>query len=175
VEGGMADYTDKNEYVNSKDNSDVVMEAVSYTTGDRSPQNYQIMKASALAWCLSRKKFIKMQSGLKLLSDRDPAMLTYLFPHLDPWGLVGFYQQHRSADQYVSLECQVKDLLLQHDSPFQADPNFAYVCWNILQKCEVNKTASFRTSIDYQKNIVSELTEIGPMIPDLIAKWEKTL
>jgi hypothetical protein len=63
--------------------------------------------------------------------------------------------------------------LLQHNSPFQANPNFAYVCWNILQKREVNKTASFHTSIDYQRNIVSELTEIGPTIPDLIVKWDK--
>jgi len=86
VEGGNANYTDRNEYVRSDDNSDVALDAVGYTAGDRSPQNYRIMKASALAWCLSREKYIKMQGGLKLLSDRDPTMLTYLFPHLNPWG-----------------------------------------------------------------------------------------
>lgn len=173
TEGGNADYTDRNEYTRSKDSENVVMEAVGYTAGDRSPQNYRIMKASALAWCLSRKKFIKMNGGSQLLSDRDPAMLTYLFPHLDPWGLVGFYQSQRTASQYISFERQVKNLLLQDDSPFQADPNFAYVCWNILQKREVNKTASFRTNLENQKDIVAELTKIGPAIPDLIGKWEK--
>jgi hypothetical protein len=131
------------------------------------------MKASALAWCLSRKKYIKMQGGTTLLSDRDPAMLTYIFPHLDPWGIAGFYQSECTEDQYISFEHQVKNLLMQDSSPFQVDPNFTYVCWNILQKHEVNKTASLCTSTEYQKTIVNELNEIGPTIPDLIAKWEK--
>ena len=173
VEGANADYTDRNEYTCSGDNEDVVMEAVGYAAGDRTPQNYNIMKASALAWCLSRKKFIKMQGGSQLLSDRDPGMLTYLFPHLDPWGIAGFYQSNRTAQQHISFGRQVKNLIMHNKSPFQADPNFAYVCWNILQKREVNKTASFRTKVDYQKTIVTELNEIGPVIPELIAKWEK--
>ena len=42
-----------------------------------------------------------------------------------------------------------------------------------MQKREVNKTASFRTNAEYQQNITSDLREIGPVIPDLIAKWEK--
>jgi len=88
-------------------------------------------------------------------------------------GLAGFYQSQRTQNQHISLEHQVKNLLLQYQSKFQADPNFAYVCWNIMQKREVNKTASFRTSAEYQKNIVSELTDIGPVVPDLITKWEK--
>jgi hypothetical protein len=114
-----------------------------------------------------------MQGGSTLLSDRDPAMLTYVFPHLDPWGIVGFCQSNRTADQHISFERQVKNLLLQDNSPFQADPNFAYVCWNIIQKREVNKTASFCTNVKYQQTIVSELNDIGPTIPDLISKWEK--
>ena len=173
AEGGNADYTDRGEAVCSGDSDEMVMEAVGYAAGDKTPQNYKIMKASALAWCLSRKKFIKMRGGTQLLSDRDPAMLTYLFPHLDPWGIAGFYQSTRTDDQQVSFERQVKNLLMQHESPFQADPNFAYVCWNILQKREVSKTASFRTNLEYQQTIVTELNEIGPTIPDLIAKWQK--
>ena len=173
IEGGNADYTDRNENVSSENNDEMVMEAVGYAAGDKTPQNYKIMKASALAWCLSRKKFIKVRGGTQLLSDRDPAMLTYLFPHLDPWGIAGFYQSTRTNDQRVSFERQVKNLLMQHESPFQADPNFAYVCWNILQKREINKTASFRTNLEYQQTIVTELNEIGSTIPDLISKWEK--
>ena len=34
VEGGNADYTDRNEYTRSQDNSDVALEAVGYTAGD---------------------------------------------------------------------------------------------------------------------------------------------
>lgn len=54
-EGGTADYTDRNEYSRDDSSSDVVMEAVGYTERDRTPQNYRIMRASALAWCLARK------------------------------------------------------------------------------------------------------------------------
>ncbi|KAJ6517153.1 hypothetical protein DFH09DRAFT_804697, partial [Mycena vulgaris] len=73
----------------------IVMEAVGYTAGDRSPLDYQNMKAAALAWCLEKKKFIKMQSGSKFVSERDVGMLTYTFPHLDPWGIGGFNEPMR--------------------------------------------------------------------------------
>lgn len=172
-EGGTADYTDRNEFNRDDSDSDVVMEAVGYTAGDRTPQNYRVMKASALAWCLARKKFIKMKGASELLSDNDTAFLTYLFPHLDPWGIMGFKQSERTESQRISFDQQVKNYLLLHDSPFQADPNFAYVCWNVMQKREVNKTACFRTSAQNQASIVAELTQIGPTIPDLIQKWEK--
>lgn len=163
VESANADYTDHNEYARSSDEDELAMEAVGYTAGDRTPQNYRIMKASALAWCLSRKKFIKIQGGSELLSDRDPAMLTFLFPHLDPWGIAGFYQCERTVSQQISFEHQVRNLLMQDNSPFQADPSFAYVCWNILQKREVNKTASFRTSAANSDSIVSELNDLEVM------------
>jgi hypothetical protein len=73
-------------------------------------------------------------------------MLTFTFPHLDPWGIGGFYEPLRTPQQYISFECQVKNLLLQHDSVFQEDPNFAYICWNIIQKKEVNRNIAFRTT-----------------------------
>lgn len=114
-----------------------------------------------------------MTGSSELLSDRDPAFMTYLFPHLDPWGIMGFEQSERSDSQRISFAQQVKNVLLLDKSPFQADPNFAYVCWNVLQKREVNKTACFRTNAQNQESIVAELTEIGPTIPLLIEKWEK--
>jgi hypothetical protein len=52
VDGGTADYTDR--YTFDDDASDLVMEVVGYVNGDHSPQNHDIMKASALAWCLDR-------------------------------------------------------------------------------------------------------------------------
>jgi hypothetical protein len=112
-----------------------------------------------------------MQSGSQLLSDRDPGLLTFVFPHLDPWGIGGFYERRRSKAQYISFEQQVQNLLMQDESPFHADPNFAYVCWNILQKREVNHNTSFMVSQSVQANIVKELTEIGPSLSSLIKKW----
>jgi hypothetical protein len=132
VEGRNADHTDRNEYIRPDKNSDVALEAVGSTAGDRSPQNYCIMKASALAWFLSRKQFIKMQGGSKLLFNTDPAILTYLFPHLDPWGIMGFDQSQPTQNQHISFEHQVKNLLMQYQLRFQVDPNFTYVCWNIV-------------------------------------------
>ncbi|KAJ7290044.1 hypothetical protein C8J57DRAFT_1164233 [Mycena rebaudengoi] len=58
------------------DRDGLVMEAVGYTIGERTPQDARNMKASAVAWCLDKKQFIKMQSGSKFMSDieycRDP-------------------------------------------------------------------------------------------------------
>ncbi|KAJ7837629.1 hypothetical protein B0H13DRAFT_1651486 [Mycena leptocephala] len=70
----------------------IVMEAVGYTADERTPQAYTVMKASALAWCLDYKKFINMQPGSSFISEKDYGMLTYVFPHLDPWGIGGFHE-----------------------------------------------------------------------------------
>jgi hypothetical protein len=56
VDGGTADYTDR--YTFNDDSGDLVMEAVGYVNGDHSPQNHDIMKASALAWCLIHKNAV---------------------------------------------------------------------------------------------------------------------
>jgi hypothetical protein len=94
LSAACADYTDRNiaddSETGSPNEEGLVMEAVGYTDGDRSPQSYEKMKAKALAWCLEKNKFIKMQSSSQLLTDRDPGLLAYLFPHLDPWGIGGF-------------------------------------------------------------------------------------
>ncbi|KAK6977895.1 hypothetical protein R3P38DRAFT_3236571 [Favolaschia claudopus] len=149
-----------------------IMEAVGYTVGERTPQNLRAMKASAVAWCLDKNNFIKMQSGSTFLSDRDPGFLTYNFPHLDPWGIGGFHEPARKESQRISFERQVSNLLLQSDCVFQKDPNFAYVCWNIMQKSEVNKHISFRTSAKTQASVVQAIQEMAPTITELIKKWE---
>jgi hypothetical protein len=45
-------YAERDMVFEDGEGDDVVMEAVGYTTGDYSPRNYHIMKATALAWCL---------------------------------------------------------------------------------------------------------------------------
>ncbi|KAJ7144604.1 hypothetical protein C8R44DRAFT_865509 [Mycena epipterygia] len=107
--------------------TEIVMEAVGYTVGERSPKNLREMKASAVAWCLDKQNFIKMQSGSKFLSDRDPGLLTFAFPNLDPWGIGGFHEPNRSDSQRISFAQQVKNLLLESDGTFQWDPNFVSV------------------------------------------------
>lgn len=91
---GTSGYANRDVNDVASDSEDIVMDSVAYTDGDDTPKSYYHMKASALAWCLARKKFLKMQSGTNLLSERDPGFLTYLFPHLDPWGIGGFCEPH---------------------------------------------------------------------------------
>ncbi|KAJ7648174.1 hypothetical protein DFH06DRAFT_997279, partial [Mycena polygramma] len=61
---------------------------------------------------------------------------------------------------------------MQHDRRFQSDPNFAYVCWNIIQKKEVNKHVQFRTDASHHASIVQEIDDMSPVLSDLIRKWE---
>ncbi|KAF8193071.1 hypothetical protein K438DRAFT_1450659, partial [Mycena galopus ATCC 62051] len=154
------------------DSGETVMEAVGYVVGERSAKDLRDMKASAVAWCLDKKNFVRMQSGSKFLSDRDPGFLTFCFPHLDPWGIGGFHEPHRREEQQISFQRQVRNLLLQHDGAFQKDPNFAYICWNIIQKAEVNKQVNFRTSQRTQNDVVADVQALAPVITDLIRKWE---
>ncbi|KAJ7927861.1 hypothetical protein B0H13DRAFT_1571311, partial [Mycena leptocephala] len=154
------------------DDGTVVVEAVGYTVGENTPNSHRDMKTAALAWCLDKKNFIKMQTGSRFITDRDPGLLTFTFPHLDPWGIGGFHEPNRTPDQQITFERQVRNLLLQQDRSFQKDPNFAYVCWNIIQKKEINKHVTFRTDASSHASIVHEIEQMSPILADLMRKWE---
>ncbi|KAJ7070423.1 hypothetical protein B0H15DRAFT_763587, partial [Mycena belliarum] len=77
------------------DDGSIVVEAVGYTVGENTPQDQRKMKAAAVTWCLDKKNFVKMQSGSKFISDRDPGLLTFTFPAMDPWGIGGFHHPDR--------------------------------------------------------------------------------
>jgi hypothetical protein len=100
-DGGTSDYTGwhQDEALSIEE---LAMEAVRYVNGDWSSQSHNIVKATALAWCLDCKNAV-------VLSDQDPTLLTFAFPHQDPWGI----------GQYITFEWQVCNLLMQDDSPFQ--------------------------------------------------------
>ncbi|KAJ7142798.1 hypothetical protein C8R44DRAFT_827591 [Mycena epipterygia] len=161
----FADRGDRGTHDTGNAKGEIIMEAVGYTVGEKSPKALRSMKASAVAWCLDKNNFVKMQSGSKFVSDRDTGLLTFAFPNLDPWGIGGFHEPNRSDTQRVSFEQQVKNLLLQSDGEFQRDPNFAY-------KAEVNRHVTFRTNAHSQSAIVSDIQEMGPLLTDLMKKWE---
>ncbi|KAJ7021408.1 hypothetical protein C8F04DRAFT_897453, partial [Mycena alexandri] len=77
------------------DDGTLVIDAVGYTVGENTPKSQRDMKASAVAWCLDKHNFIKMQTGSKFVTDRDPGLLTFTFPALDPWGIGGFHEPNR--------------------------------------------------------------------------------
>ncbi|KAK7027673.1 PIF1-like helicase-domain-containing protein [Favolaschia claudopus] len=74
--------------------------------------------------------------------------------------------------QHITFERQVRNLLLQSDRSFQRDPVFAYVCWNIIQKAEVNKHVAFRTNASLQSSIVRDVEQMAPLLSDLMKKWD---
>jgi hypothetical protein len=116
------------------DDGALVLDAVGYTVGEKIPTDQRNMKTIAIAWCLDKKNFIKMQTGSTFVTDRDPGLLTFTFPALDPWGIGGFHEPNRTDLQHLPFERQVKNMLMQQNRIFQKDSNFAYVCWNIIQK-----------------------------------------
>ncbi|KAG1889740.1 uncharacterized protein F5891DRAFT_1131771 [Suillus fuscotomentosus] len=117
------------------DGGDLVMEPVGYTE--------EKMKLHALAYVLDRKKFLF-----------DPGLMSYLFPHLDPWDIGGFFHSGRTKQQHLSMQAQVRNLLRHDDSPFRNDPQFAFI---------FSRNTTFR--------IAKELTDIAPSLTSLADKW----
>ncbi|KAG1721602.1 hypothetical protein EDB19DRAFT_1898297 [Suillus lakei] len=146
---------------------DIVMEAVGFTQGDHSSQSREKMKLHALAYVLDQKR-------ADFVADNDPGLMSYLFPQLDPWDIGGFYHCGRTSRQHISMEAQVRNLLRQDDSPFRKDANFAFICWNMIQKKEVSKNTTFRVPVSQQESLARELKDIGPSLTALAEKWTRS-
>ncbi|RPD77265.1 hypothetical protein L226DRAFT_544690 [Lentinus tigrinus ALCF2SS1-7] len=106
IRATTADYTGRNDITdNLPDDSPLLMENIGYTSGDRSPVSYRDMKLRALSHCLNRGMFLRSQAGDTFVPDfHNPALLTWLFPHLDPWGISGFHHPSRT---YIKMEEQL--------------------------------------------------------------------
>ncbi|KAG2743633.1 hypothetical protein P692DRAFT_20658068, partial [Suillus brevipes Sb2] len=150
---------------------DMVLEAVGFTKGDYSSASKEKMKLHALVHVLDHKRFLLSQAGSQYVADNDPGLISFLFPHLDPWDIGGFNNTGRTSQQHISIEAQVKNLLCQDDSPFRKDPNFAFICWNMIQKKEVSSNTTFQISSGLQRNLAEELTNIAPSLTTLAEKW----
>ena len=154
---------------------DLVMENVAYTQGDYSYRSRQAMKATALAHALQNKPFLVSRSGSAMVNDDSPCLMSALFPHLDPWGIGGFNHPARSTRCRISLERQLKNLLRQVESPFERDPLFAFVCWNMIQKRAVSLNTSFSISSARRHGLVSDIMECADTIQALALKLEKNI
>ncbi len=160
IQGATADYTGRNEDpVRIGTGDELLMENVGYTCGDDSPVSYQDMKMRALQHCIDGGRFIRSQSGDRFIPDfENPSLLTWMFPHLDPWGIGGFYHPNRAIK--LSMEEQVKYLLSIHDSPFEHDADFAFVCYNIMQKKKVCDSVHFKIKATQQRTVVNQLLNV---------------
>jgi hypothetical protein len=151
----------------------LLMEAYGYTKGDYSSSSYRLMKGYALDAVLKGKKFVQARTGTEFVDDADPGFLSKAYPHLDPWGIGGFYNPLRSPAQYISFERQLRNMLTQHSRHFVSDPNFTYVCWNILQKLENRSSLRFKTTERRKVFVTKKLREIQPALQSMIKKWER--
>ncbi|KAI0713927.1 hypothetical protein C8Q76DRAFT_620043, partial [Earliella scabrosa] len=155
-----ADYTTRNteDEIPSADEP-ILMENVGYTCGDQSPVSYRDMKFKALTHCLTGGRFVRSQAGDRFVPDfENPSLLTWLFPHLDPWGIGGFHDPNRTIP--ISMEEQLKYLMQLHNSPFERDADFAFVYFNILQKKHILDSVKFRVKASRQRELISQLLSV---------------
>ncbi|KAH9850103.1 hypothetical protein C2E23DRAFT_736065, partial [Lenzites betulinus] len=173
VEGATSSYIPGQEDGPAKDEEGVLMENVGYTDNDDTPVNYRRMTMVALAHCLADGRFLKVQAGSKLIPDfRNPNLLSWLFPHLDPWGIGGFHKHERFTP--LTMAQQLKYLLSVHDSPFRKDPDFAFVYYNILQKKAVYDSVTFRVSGHERESVVQQLLKVDVVVLNrLIAAFKE--
>lgn len=157
IDSATADYTSRNEV--HPDDTDIIMENVGYTMGDESPKSYQDMKMQALKHCLSGKKFLGSRSGGSGIPDfANPYMLSWLFPHLDPWGIGGFHNPARKKP--LSMEQQLMHLLNVEGNIFQKDPEFAFIYYNLRQKKIVYQNIRFKVPQNQYQEIIADLMQI---------------
>ncbi|KAI0717708.1 hypothetical protein C8T65DRAFT_571452, partial [Cerioporus squamosus] len=161
ITASTSDYTSRNNDDDAPPGTPdtLLMENVGYTCGDDSPVSYRDMKMRALSHCLHGGRFVYSKAGDKFVPDfANPALLTWLFPHLDPWGIGGFHHPSRSIK--ITMEEQLKYLLELDDGHFECDPDFAFVYFNILQKKMVCDSVRFRVKASQQRRIVADLLAI---------------
>ncbi|KAI9061460.1 hypothetical protein FKP32DRAFT_1575945, partial [Trametes sanguinea] len=138
---------------------ELLMENVGYTDGSESPKNYFHMKAKALSHCLRKRGFLQSQAGSRFVPDfENEDLLSWLFPHLDPWGIGGFHCKRRQIP--LSMEQQLKYLLTVEESPFREDPDFTFVYYNILQKKAVMKSVAFRVPASQRESVIGQLMAV---------------
>lgn len=153
----------------------LLMEAVGYTNVNGSSTDYQNMKNNALVWCLNNRPFVAARNSNTFLRDDDPGFLAYAFPHLDPWGIGGFNNPVNIAKKRLPFERQLRNLLLQHKSPFKDDANFAFVCWNIIQKSDIRRKSCFSLKKNSSRNIAEQMRLLSPIFERLADKWERDI
>ncbi|KAA1478402.1 hypothetical protein DENSPDRAFT_921632, partial [Dentipellis sp. KUC8613] len=167
----VSGYADRRVPPPERPNMQPVLEVVGFPSDSQSMVTHSTMKACALQWCKDHKPFVRVTSGDRLFPDRDPRMLSYAFPHIDPYGIGGFHNPLREASQKISFERQLRNMLSRVHGPFKRDPNLAYVGWNIIQKQEATETIRFAVKKESYETLCADLDELGDTISDMSDKW----
>lgn len=171
VAGATSDYTPRNEY--DMGSGEMLMENVGFTTGDSSPVSYRDMKMKALGHCLAGNPYLSSRRGSKMLPDFDnPFLLSWLFPHLDPWGIGGFHHPRRKVP--LTMDEQLAHLLQVEGGRFERDPEFAFVFYNIRQKKMVSQSVRFKAPQKRCAKLIDDLMSVDlERLVALQAKFKK--
>lgn len=171
ISASTTGYTSRNEDITPPvgEHDTLLMENVGYTCGDHSPVSYRQMKMRALSHCLRGGQFMYSRAGDTFVPDfANPALLTWMFPHLDPWGIGSFHHPDRAKP--ITMEEQLRYLLELDDPRFERDADFAFVYYNILQKKSVCDTVRFRVKASQQRVIVQELLSVDKDLLSAVLK-----
>jgi len=176
IESSTSDYTLRNMDSQIHEPSampEILMENVGYTEGDESPLSYKKMKAISLERCLTGKPVVIVRPGSQYVPDiQNPSILTWLFLHLDPWGIGGFHDPRRKVK--LTMKEHVAYLLSVDDSPFERDPEFAFVFYNVIRKAMVSNTLRFTVPYKTHASLFSEVLTVDPeVLADLNTKCYK--
>ncbi|KAI0361333.1 hypothetical protein OH77DRAFT_1391844, partial [Trametes cingulata] len=174
LRGATSDYTGRDTVgVGPATSDELIMENVGYTECDDTPQTYRQMKMKALSHCLTGGRFVRSQAGSRFVPDfKNPRLLSWLFPHLDPWGIGGFFEPARKVP--LTLEEQLAHLLQIEGAPFVRDADFAFVYYNICQKKAVCDSVNFRVRASQQEEIVRRLMHVDvSVLQNLIERYER--
>ncbi|KAH6909027.1 hypothetical protein BKA70DRAFT_1102891, partial [Coprinopsis sp. MPI-PUGE-AT-0042] len=137
----------------------LLMENVGYTMGENTPMSHSAMKYAAVNHCLSGKAFLRVHKGSQPIPDfQNPYLLSWLWPHLDPWGIGSFF--HPQRKRTISMEEQVAHLLQCNDKAFESDPEFALVCYNIIRKRAVSSDLRFSAPLQRYTGLVNDIMNI---------------
>src|SRR5690606_29868907 len=167
----MSSYVSGLHSAEDEDEEEFLMENTTYTSGDHTAVAYDAMRVDAVQRCLSGKPFLTSKAGSQPVPDfGNPYLLSWMFPHLDPWGIGGFY--HPLRTRYVSMEEQLAHLLQVEDPVWENDPEFAFVFYNVVRKKMVSTSVRFRAPMSSYSKVVKDIMEIDRRALDaLMAKY----
>ncbi|KAI9057430.1 hypothetical protein FKP32DRAFT_1669731 [Trametes sanguinea] len=176
VEGATASYVPGAVGPDPNDRDTLLMENVGYTAVDGTlVANPREMTVQAVSHCLKGHSFIRVQAGSRFIPDfHNPSLLSWLFPHLDPWGIGGFHHPGRARGRQLTLEQQLRYLLQVDDSPFKEDPKFAFVYYNIQQKKAVVESLRFRVAESHRDKVIGDLLQLDVKKVDKLAQTLKS-
>lgn len=150
---------------------DLLIDTVGFAEENESWVGRNASSRLAIQWCRQYRPFLAVRGGKQLFSERDHRLLSYLFPHLDPWGIGGFNNPLRKAENRISMRRQLRNMLRLYNGPFERDYTFVFVLWNVVQKLENSRAAMFSVKESLYKEVADDLVTCLPDMEAMATRW----